>query len=192
MGSSSSRRTPMCGKHAIADSLLLLHEAGEIADELLGPLARLTKALDLGTPAGFDRAVALLASRLRRAVGTADRDAVRAAIAILDVDWSRTSAAQRGRLVANALLAAGRVTAIIPERIQSPLGEAAESVVSATRTQVRRGQGLAIAADFNSLDRRVIRHIVRSQGNFVRDEYGRRLDTFGGEARRIVAAGLER
>jgi len=30
-----------------------------------------------------------------------------------------------------------------------------------------------------------------SQGNFVRDEYGRRIEGFGEEARRIVAAGLD-
>jgi len=182
----------MCGTSGTADALLVLHEAGRIADDLLGPLARVTKALELGTPRGFDRAVALLAARLRRAVGTADVDAVRAAVGVLDVDWTRTTPAQRRRLVADALVAAGRATAIIPERIQVPFGEAAEEVVAATRTQARRTQGLAIAADLNALDRRVVRHVVRSQGNFVRDEYGRRLEGFGEEARRIVGEGLER
>jgi SPP1 gp7 family putative phage head morphogenesis protein len=38
----------------------------------------------------------------------------------------------------------------------------------------------------------VARHIVNAQGLFVRDEYGRRLDTFGREARQVVASGLER
>jgi SPP1 gp7 family putative phage head morphogenesis protein len=38
----------------------------------------------------------------------------------------------------------------------------------------------------------VARHIVNAQGLFVRDEYGRRLDTFGREARQLVASGLER
>jgi hypothetical protein len=37
-----------------------------------------------------------------------------------------------------------------------------------------------------------VRHVARSHGNFVRDEYGRRLAAFGEEARRIVADGLER
>ncbi|HCF58195.1 MAG TPA: head morphogenesis protein, partial [Myxococcales bacterium] len=40
-------------------------------------------------------------------------------------------------------------------------------------------------------DRRVVAHVTSSQGNFVRDEYGRRIEGFGQEARRIVAAGLE-
>jgi hypothetical protein len=51
---------------------------------------------------------------------------------------------------------------------------------------------LAIGARFNALDQRVARHIVNAQGLFVRDEYGRRLDVFGREARRVVASGLER
>jgi hypothetical protein len=64
-------------------------------------------------------------------------------------------------------------------------------VVTATRTDARRGQRLAIGAEFNAIDRRVIAHVTSSQGNFVRDEYGRRIEGFGEEARRIVATGLE-
>jgi hypothetical protein len=66
-----------------AERLLLLHEAGQAADQVLEGFLRLpvTKALDLGSPEGFDRAAALLAARLRRAVGKADADAVRAASA---------------------------------------------------------------------------------------------------------------
>jgi SPP1 gp7 family putative phage head morphogenesis protein len=183
----------MCGTSATDERLVLVHEARVCADELAGRFlgASVAKAIDLGSPSGFDRAVALLAVRLRRAVGRADVDAVREAVAVLDVDWRRTTAAARRRLVAEALAAAGRATAVIPVRIAAPLGDAAQEVVAATRTHARRAQGLAIAADFNALDRRVVRHVVSSQGNFVRDEYGRRLDAFGEQARAIVAAGLE-
>jgi SPP1 gp7 family putative phage head morphogenesis protein len=64
-------------------------------------------------------------------------------------------------------------------------------VVATTRTDARRSQRLAIGAEFNAIDRRVIDHVTSSQGNFVRDEYGRRIESLGEEARRIVAAGLE-
>jgi SPP1 gp7 family putative phage head morphogenesis protein len=176
-----------------AERLLLLHEAGQAADQVLEGFLRLpvTKALDLGSPEGFDRASALLAARLRRAVGKADAEAVRAAVSVLDVDWAKTTAAQRRGLVSQAMEAAGRATAVIPARIQVPLGDAAESVVAATRSHARRSQGLAIGADFNALDRRVAAHVVASQGNFVRDEYGRRLDSLSEKARDIVASGLE-
>ena len=120
----------MCGTSATADRLLVAHEARGAADELLGDYLRLPlrKAINLGTPGGFDRAVALLAARLRRATGRADVDAVRDAMAVLDVDWPRTTAAERRRLVSEAMAAAGRATALIPARIQVPLGDAAESV----------------------------------------------------------------
>ena len=169
-------------------------EAREFADELLEQVLRLpvAKAMDLGSPQGFDRASTLLAARLRRSAAPAEVDALREAVAVLDVDWGRTTAAQRRRLVAESLAAAGRSTALIPQRIQAPLGEAATAVINATRTHSRQVQELAIGARFNALDHRVARHIVNAQGLFVRDEYGRRLDVFGREARQVVASGLER
>ena len=98
----------MCGTSASADRLLVVHEARVAADELVERFLRLpvAKAMNLGTRAGFDRAVALLAAQLRRATGRADVDAVREAIAVLDVDWARTTAAERRRLVAEAIAAA--------------------------------------------------------------------------------------
>jgi SPP1 gp7 family putative phage head morphogenesis protein len=178
---------------APTDRLLLVHQAREFTDQLLGDVLRLPveKALNLGTSAGFDRAVATLAARLRRAVGTTDAGAIREAMAVLDVDWARTTPEQRRQLVNDALVAAGRATAVVPTRIRAPLGEAAESVVAATRSHARQSQGLAIRAQFNAVDRRILEHIVRAQTNFVRDEYGRRLGSFGERARRIVAEGLE-
>ncbi len=175
-------------------SLLELHDARVFADELLEQVLRLPveKAMDLGSPAGFDRASTILAARLRRSAAPAEAEALREAIAVLDVDWGRTTAAQRRRLVTESLVAAGRSTALIPQRIQAPLGEAATAVINATRTHSRQVQELAIGAKFNALDHRVARHIVNAQGLFVRDEYGRRLDVFGREARQVVASGLER
>ena len=86
-----------------------IHRERRLADERQGHLADLVaKAMNLGTRAGFDRAVALLAAQLRRATGRADVDAVREAVAVLDVDWVRTTAAERRRLVAEAMAAALR------------------------------------------------------------------------------------
>jgi SPP1 gp7 family putative phage head morphogenesis protein len=150
---------------------------------------RLAKALDLATPHGFDVAVARLASRLRRTAAPSEANAVRAAVAELDVDWRRTSPEQRRRLVSSAMVAAGRRTALIPGEIRAPLGDAADEVVAATRSLARR-RGVAIGARFSALDRRVIQHIVGSAANFVRDEYGRRVDEFGERARQVVADGL--
>ena len=183
----------MCGTCDTADRLALVARARRVADELASELLRepLAKAMDLGTAVGFDRAVASLAAELRRQAGTPERDAVRAAIGVLDIDWRQTTAEQRRRLMSQAMNAAGRATAIIPARIQARLGPAADEVVSATRSHGRRVQGLAIGAEFNALDRRITAHVTRTQVNFVTDELGRRVEGFGGEARRIVAEGLE-
>ena len=190
----------MCGTCATADRLVLLRDARRVADGLVAGLAgepepgrvQLAKAMDVSTPRGFDRAVAVLAAELRTLARASDAEALREAVAVLDVDWRATTPPERKRLVAAAMAAAGRVLSRSPERLRAPFGEAASRVIRATREAVRRDQRLAITASFSALDRRVLRHVVESQGAFVRDEAGRRLEAFGREARRIVAGGLER
>jgi len=183
----------VCGGCATAEDLALVAGAREAAEEILERYlrVRLRKAMDLGSPRGFDRAVARLAALLRARASEADDAAVRAAVAVLDVDWRGTTPSQRRSLVARALEAAGRKTAAVPRKVQAVFGDAAKEVVRATRESVRRGQGLAIAADFNALDKRIVRHLTTSQTHYVRDEYGRRHAAFGERARRIVAEGLE-
>lgn len=173
------------------ERLLAVHEALGVSGEVLGR-RNVRKALSLATPRGFDRAVALLAARLRRVTAASNADAIRSAVHVLDVDWSRTTPEQRRLLVNNALNAAGRHTALVPARIRVPLDGMAAEVVAATRSQARRSQGLAVGARLNALDRRVVEHVVRAETNFVRDEYGSRLAEFGARARALVGEGVER
>lgn len=182
----------MCEMSVTAEHEIVL--AGRYAvDAVLGRYLHLpvAKAMNLGTPRGFDRAVADLAARLRARTRTSDNAAVRAAITGLDVNWRQTTVAQRRRLIANALQAAGRATAALPRTVETVFGPAATEVVDATRTAARRGQRLGIAADFNALDRRIIEHLRTSQTTYARDEYGRRHQAFSERARSIVADGLE-
>jgi len=176
-----------------AEHLDLVADARAAADDILGRYLRLpvAKAMNLGDPKGFDQAVVRLAALLRKETRATDAEAVRAAVAVLDVDWKRTTATERRGLIARALEAAGRKTAAVPRKVEAVFGKAADEVVRATRTDARARHRLSIAADFNALDRRVTQHVVRSQTHFVRDEYGRRHDAYGVEARRIVAEGLE-
>lgn len=175
------------------DRLHLLSSAREVADELLERwlYVPLHKAMELGSPEGLDRAVAQMAARLRSEVSGADDAAVRAAVAVLDVDWGSTTASQRRALVARALEAAGRRVVAVPATVEAVLGEASSDVVAAAQGASRRGQRLAIGADFNALDRRIIDYLGSSQSTFVRDEYGRRAGAFSAQARRVVADGLE-
>lgn len=183
----------MCVACSTADQLGLLRRARAAADEILWRYLRVPvhKAFDLGSARGFDRAVGQLAALLSSKAADSDEAAVRAAVSVLDVDWSSTTASQRRTLIGRALEAAGRRTAGVPRAVQAVYGDAATEVVQSTRDAARRGQGLAIAADFNALDERIVRHLRSSGANFVRDEYGRRHDAFGERARQIVAEGLE-
>lgn len=171
----------------------VIASARAAADQILKGCFRIDvrKAMDLGSPRGFDRAVARLASLLRARTRVSDDAAVRAAVSVLDVDWSTTSARERRTLIGRALEAAGRRTRDVHRSVQAILGDAANEVVNATRAAARRQQRLAISADFNALDQRITAHIASSQANFVRDEYGRRHDAFSADARRIVAEGLD-
>jgi SPP1 gp7 family putative phage head morphogenesis protein len=175
-----------------ADELALVMAARAAADELLGRYLRIrvAKAMDLGTPHGFDQAVARLAGELRRHTAAADGAAVLAAISVLDVDWRRTTPAQRRELIAQAMAAAGRRTAVVPAQLEAVFGPAADAVVRAGRAGTRRDQHLAIRAELNAFDARVIQHLRTSQTHFVRDEYGRRHEAFSERARQIVADGL--
>jgi SPP1 gp7 family putative phage head morphogenesis protein len=174
------------------DDLVALGAAREAADELLAGLrVGLTKALDLSTSRGFDLAAARLAARLRTITAKSDTEALRQALAVLDVDWRATSPSQRSALVRQAMAAAGRATARVSGAIAAPLGRAATEVVEATRGDLRRRHRLAIAADLNALDHRAIQYVTRANTLFVRDAYGRRLDVFGQRVRETVARGLE-
>lgn len=75
----------MCGTCATGDELSEVARARRFADVLAADLLRLPveKAMELGTPQGFDRAVASLAAELRRQAGRPERDAVRAAVTSL-------------------------------------------------------------------------------------------------------------
>lgn len=182
----------MCGPSGTAD-LLAIAAGRDAADSVLGWLrVPVSKALNVSTPHGFDAAAAKLAAELRRRAAQPEADALRAAIAVLDVDWGGMTPAQRRALLARARQEAGRALAEVPRRIDAPLGRAAEKVVSATRSDARSRQRLAIAADFNAVDRRAVAYVQRSTSLFVRDELGRRVDTLSERAREVVARGLER
>lgn len=183
----------MCGPSCTADGIALLGRAHEGAEALLERFGvPVDKALDIEEPRDFDRVVSRLATALRSRVGRSEAAAVRSVVAALDVDWRATTGARRRSLIAHAMTLAGRSTRGVPGQIEATIGRAAEAVVRAVRSRGRRRDGLAIAADFNAIDHRVIAHVRRSQGPFVRQEYVRRAAAFEHRARDTVATALER
>lgn len=180
----------MCGTSP-TDDLSVIRDARSAADHLLSGLGvPIQKALDVSNPRGFDTAVSRLASELRARAGQLETTAVRESLARLDIDWSPLTAAARTAVIRRVVEAARRALTPIHTNIQLLLGRAASQVVESTRAHARR-TGLAISADFNAIDRRAIDYVTRANSLFVRDEYGRRIEALGLEARRVVARGLE-
>ena len=169
-------------------------EARETLDRVLDgcPVATIAKAMDLRTPTGFDRAVAAFAAGLAKDTRATDREAVKAAVAALDVDWPSTTAEQRRQLVDGALRAAGRRLVTVPKTIEGRFGRTATDVARAARVGAIDRHGLRISVDFGARDTAAIEYVQRSSSLFVSDELRRRLDDFGAEARRLVADGMER
>ncbi|MBU1483196.1 MAG: head morphogenesis protein [Gammaproteobacteria bacterium] len=152
-------------------------------------LRHLSKAVDLSTKSGFNRAVVSMASELRRLSSESEADAVRAAVGALNVDWLNTTAEQRARLVNDALVASNRALSVIPQRIQGTVGERAREVVEAGREDARKA-GLTIGVDFNAVDNRIVDFLTNSNALYVTDEYGRRTAAFEGKARQIITDGV--
>lgn len=149
-----------------------------------------TKAFDLDDPADLDQAIIEFASLLRQGAHASNTAAVRAAVKVLDVDWHQTSAARRRELVAESLKAAARHTDAIPDKLAETFRVGAEDVVTGAKKSARR-HGISVGSDFNTIDKRIVQHLRRSEANFVSDEYGRRKATFSRTARRVVARGVE-
>lgn len=183
----------MCTTSSIVEQLRLIRQARIATDDILETYFRVParKAYNLGSRSGFDRAVVDLSMKLKRTASGPEDDAVKAAIKVLDVDWYETTAKQRRDLIAQSMRAAGLETAKIPPMTEFVFGDAADDVVTATRSSVRTNQKLKIGVSFNALDKRIIHHLKTSNLYFIRDEYGRRNKAFSRQAAQIVSEGLE-
>lgn len=170
----------------------LYGNGADAAEDLLRDVFRIEKALD---PLDADDFMAIV-RRLSRALRGVSRDAedaaLRRALERLDVDWPNLSPQARDQVLRAAKQALGAVDEQVLPRVDQIFELEAENVVSRARRSTVRRLGLRIGADMTRTDERVTRFVRESQGNFVRDEYGRRRDDFSAKAKDIVAAGVER
>lgn len=178
-----------------ADGLDRCCAGAEAASQILARhygLTRVSKArLDLSTKTGFDSAVSIIASRLRRAARGQEVEAVRAAARVLNVDWSATTPSERRRLVGDAMEAARRHLGLIPKRIEAVFGSTMPDVFRAGRRDARETTGSPrVRVSLTDADDQAIRSIQRSSGLFVTDAMGRRVDEASAAAREIVAEGV--
>jgi SPP1 gp7 family putative phage head morphogenesis protein len=87
--------------------------------------------------------------------------------------------------------AIGGVGAKVLPHVNQVLAVEADALVEGTRRATVERFDLSIAADTTKTDERIARFVSESQGNFVRDEYGRRADAMSERARELVSNGLE-
>ncbi len=156
-----------------------------------GAVSGVVKRIDPLTPEGFDRIVDRVARQLRRATVQNEAEAVARAIDRLDVDWRNLSEEGRSAVVR----AANRALADLPEVVLPAINEVfeleSERVIRGTRGSLRTRFDLPIGSDLTRVDERIAVFVAESQINFIRDEYGRRLDDLGALARDIVSTGAE-
>ena len=141
---SCGSRGRRCAAHPLPlIELLVVHEARVAADELVERFLRLpvAKTMNLGTRAGFDRAVGAPSRPAPAPTGRADVDAVREAIAVLDVDWAAPRPPSGAAWSPRRWPLRAAATAIVPARIEAPFNDAAQEVVAATRTDARADSG---------------------------------------------------
>lgn len=165
-----------------------------LASELSGFLGRLLgirKALDPNDPADFAKIVVDLQNAIKGVTGPAEAAALKSALAKLDVDWTTMKADAKAKVLTAAKGALNPSKLVLP-KLESKL----ESTVSDIGTNAKKGaarqHNLKISGDLTKADHDVLQGIAYSQGNFVRDEYGKRSDAFALKAKQIVAEGIEK
>lgn len=154
------------------------------------------KALDPLNDRDYLKIVARLSRALSRATADTEAPILNRALDNLDVDWPTLSSGQRRRIIE----AVGESLFPIPRRVTPVVRQ--ELTVTGTRVMegTRRGARRRLSATLRTRigtsltagDRRILDHMAKSQGLFVTDEYRRRRDDFGRQAKEIVSNGLER
>ena len=172
----------------------LFTDAADAADELLRDVYRLDVAKVLDPLDRHDFLV--IVQRLGRALAgvsrEAEADALRRALATLDVDWPKLTPAARDQVLRAAREAVHSAAAQVLPRVDQLFEVEGKRVIADSRRSAVRQFGLRIAASTTSTDDRIAAFVRRSESHFIRDQYGRRADELGQRARDIVASGLER
>lgn len=164
----------------------------EAAEDLLRDVYRVDKALDPLEADDFMAIVRRITRALRGVARPAEDGALRRALERLDVDWPNLPPAARDQVIRAAREALGAVDDQVLPHVDQIFEIEADDVVRRSRRTTVRRLGLRIGTDMSRTDERIARFARESQGNFVRDEYGRRREEFSARAKDIVAAGVER
>lgn len=161
------------------------------ADALLADVYRLpvTKALDPQNPADFLVLQHRLATALKGLTGKAEAQAMKAALATLDVNWGAMTAAGRDKVIEAARAVLAKPPPVLPE-VAAMFEAAGVKTVKGAKQSFKEAFGAKIAVDLTAADARVIGHAASAAALYVKDQYGVRADAISANARKIVSEGL--
>jgi hypothetical protein len=169
-------------------------EAAKAADDLLLDVFSLRSThkddRNITTRAGFESVLRSVTRRLLLVARPADEQALRTCLQALDNNWRGLSPSARDEAIDRAAQALGGVPRVIAVPVTQALSNAGREVVTRAKDTARGFYDLPIAGAFDLVDQRVIEHAARSQANYIRDEYGKRVAAASERAREVVASGL--
>lgn len=140
----------------------------------------------------FIEMIARLTDELERAAERQEALALRTMLDKLDVDWTALDAAAAAALIERAIAAYERAAANVILKVKPVFAGAASVIIPQTRQRVVDRDELSIGSSLTEPDRVTGKTLLRNQGAYVRDEFGRRAAAASEQARRIVTAMLER
>lgn len=163
----------------------------ETLDYFIEDILRLPirKALDPNDPKDF---LAICNTLAKATAGLAQKDeaiALKNALAALDVDWKNMTPANKAKVVLAAKAAVNPAKAVLP-KIEEHFEANAIKLGKQTKGSTKKTFGFSIEADLNTVQMKSLQAVAFSQGNYVRDEYGKRSDIFGMKAKQIITEEL--
>lgn len=130
--------------------------------------------------------------RLRNAIhnvtAASEAEALRKALDRLDVDWPKLTVAQRERVLV-AAKSAIRTTTIRYADLEKVFNKQGLMIVKGTREALAK-TGLRLQTGLGKVDPKVLKANSKFQGNYVRDELGKRSEAFSTKARGVVDRGI--
>jgi len=133
--------------------------------------------------------IAQLSDQLRAITGPLEKQAVRTALRMLDVDFATLTSAELGRIVHATNLSMMGIPARVMPEIQATLRADTTETVAQTKIRLAGTYNLAISTTFDAVDQNIVDALSRV-GGWVTDEYGRRAASFTTGVERIVARGM--
>lgn len=168
----------------------LLEEGLDASDELVAVL-KAAKPPGILTAAGLVLATRELYLALRRATSDEEKAALLAIIAMIDRDWTRTTAAGRNRIYSRVQRRITDLGEATDKATQPVFERQGRKMLSKTRAAQIKRHRFKIPSPLSDKNERMLRFIKESQSNYVTDEFKRRGILASKKMRTLVERGMK-